>query len=406
MAWGTPTVSVSERKTDTGYLYDWTSDSRSMSDYTVNTANVGNADGEFTTWSAQSGSLGTYADPSPQTVSVNVTVNVVRNVYYIRDEIVATDVNLATAQSYEPTSAGNNTAYYTYTKTGLQSGGAVYTVYRHSIVSSGQYPTSVPVSVSFTVPAWDGDEPPSYGSDPIGSGVWGIPTISMSGGQYASSDGAMMQNVTVGGCPVASYDLNYNSVVRNGIGTFRTWSQTDISRALSYGGGEFPKTVDYQITLPVTEVTPQISTYSYTQDTEYSTVPSHTDTVWYTCAGLSNGKYRVTRHTIGTGRTVQTTYTLTFSVTWESTERFEWDTDIYAGGAMQTVGGVPAPVTAVEWNRLVDAVNRKRRTAIQHVVSGEPMTNAVQVVAAALGVSVPNRVTAAFFLDLRDTVNT
>lgn len=94
---------------------------------------------------------------------------------------------------------------------------------------------------------------------------------------------------------------------------------------------------------------------------------------------------------------------------------FQWDTNIQAGAKMSTkmIQGVhyPAPVTALEWNRLVSLVNKKCGTSIAEVVSGQSMYAGdgknVRLVADALGVSVSRGdiITAQFFLDLRDAVN-
>lgn len=71
----------------------------------------------------------------------------------------------------------------------------------------------------------------------------------------------------------------------------------------------------------------------------------------------------------------------------------------------------PAPVTAIEWNRLVNIVNKKCKTSIPTVASGERMKAGtgqnVRMVADTLGVSVDSEwiITAQFFLDLRDAIN-
>lgn len=90
---------------------------------------------------------------------------------------------------------------------------------------------------------------------------------------------------------------------------------------------------------------------------------------------------------------------------------FEWDTYITQGMSMNTYNKRPAPVTASEWNRLVDLVNKKCNTNISHVSSGDSMIASsggnIRVVADALGVYVNsgNIITAQFFIDLRDAVN-
>lgn len=94
---------------------------------------------------------------------------------------------------------------------------------------------------------------------------------------------------------------------------------------------------------------------------------------------------------------------------------FEWTTNIRAGEKMNTYNYAgtqyPAPVTAKEWNELVDLVNTKCGTDINHVVSGAQMSaqpgGNVRCVANALGVSVNSgdRITAEFFFKLRDAIN-
>lgn len=70
-----------------------------------------------------------------------------------------------------------------------------------------------------------------------------------------------------------------------------------------------------------------------------------------------------------------------------------------------------APVTAQEWNRLVGLVNTMCNKAISTVSAGEEMVGGsggnVRLVADALGVSVASRdrITAQFFLDLKDRIN-
>lgn len=71
----------------------------------------------------------------------------------------------------------------------------------------------------------------------------------------------------------------------------------------------------------------------------------------------------------------------------------------------------PAPVTAEEWNRLVNLVNKKCGTGIIGVSRGEPMLAGsgqnIRLIADALIVPVNSKdvITAQFFLDLRDAVN-
>ena len=90
---------------------------------------------------------------------------------------------------------------------------------------------------------------------------------------------------------------------------------------------------------------------------------------------------------------------------------FHWDTDIYQGAPMNYYNNRPAPVTFTEWNRLVDATNGKCAMNISKVSRGQTMNASnngnVKQVADALGVSIPSgkTVTAKFFLDLEESVN-
>ena len=96
---------------------------------------------------------------------------------------------------------------------------------------------------------------------------------------------------------------------------------------------------------------------------------------------------------------------------------FEWDTNIATGVRMSiwqnpANGNIfPAPVTASEWNRLVALVNKKCGTSIDTVSSGTRMLASsgknVRLVADALGVAVSSGdiVTAQFFIDLADAIN-
>ena len=96
-------------------------------------------------------------------------------------------------------------------------------------------------------------------------------------------------------------------------------------------------------------------------------------------------------------------------------EDFEWDTDIRAGVKMNTYqyAGTyyPAPVTAAEWNRLIDLIKSKRGISIDYVSSGVHMSakpgGNIRKVADALGVTINSgdRITAQFFLDLQDAIN-
>ena len=98
-------------------------------------------------------------------------------------------------------------------------------------------------------------------------------------------------------------------------------------------------------------------------------------------------------------------------------EDFKWDTDIRAGAKMGSwlnpANGYthPAPVTADEWNRLVEIVKAKFDVSIPTVVRGERMWagsgSSIRKVADALEVAVDDgyTITAQFFLDLRDAVN-
>lgn len=99
-----------------------------------------------------------------------------------------------------------------------------------------------------------------------------------------------------------------------------------------------------------------------------------------------------------------------------STDIFEWTTNIYQWAKMaswQHPSGHthPAPVTAEEWNRLVEIVNAKRGTDIDKVSVSTPMRAGpggnIRQVADALGVEVDKgyRITAEFFLKLKEAVN-
>lgn len=91
---------------------------------------------------------------------------------------------------------------------------------------------------------------------------------------------------------------------------------------------------------------------------------------------------------------------------------FNWDTNITAGAEMAVVGNLTfAPVTADEWNRLVNIVNTKKGTNYKHVSRGEDFSasngSSVKTIADALGVSVSSSsfISAEFFHKLRDAVN-
>ena len=73
---------------------------------------------------------------------------------------------------------------------------------------------------------------------------------------------------------------------------------------------------------------------------------------------------------------------------------------------MLLYSGMSAPVTATEWNMLVGYVNRLCSKSISSVIRGYPVTEEqVTEVANALGVSVPKKITAAFFIALEAAVN-
>lgn len=127
----------------------------------------------------------------------------------------------------------------------------------------------------------------------------------------------------------------------------------------------------------------------------------------------SDTEYTITVIIVNQSKSLGTKQFTTSSVSIEGD--FEWDTDIRAGAIMNTYmytgTHYPAPVTAAEWNRLVDLVNKKCGTSIGKVASGVRMYASsggnVRRVADALGVAVDSGdiITAQFFLDLRDAVN-
>ena len=110
------------------------------------------------------------------------------------------------------------------------------------------------------------------------------------------------------------------------------------------------------------------------------------------------------------------TLTATISTVVDSGE-FKWKTPIKKGAKIPTwqnpANGASfiAPVTADEWNRLVDLVNTKCGTFIDHVGSGAKMSakpgGNIRQVADALDVAVDSgwTITAQFFLDLQDAIN-
>ena len=87
-------------------------------------------------------------------------------------------------------------------------------------------------------------------------------------------------------------------------------------------------------------------------------------------------------------------------------DSFAWTTPIEQGEPMLLYSGMSAPVTATEWNMLVGYVNRLCSKSISSVLRGYPVTEEqVTEVANALGVSVPKKITAAFFIALEAAVN-
>lgn len=97
---------------------------------------------------------------------------------------------------------------------------------------------------------------------------------------------------------------------------------------------------------------------------------------------------------------------------------FDWWISIIEQGAQMPIWTdeenqktYPAPVKAVEWNRLVDLINKKKSKSISLVSAGQEMKASnggnIRQVADALGVSVESkkRITAQFFLDLKTAIN-
>lgn len=88
-----------------------------------------------------------------------------------------------------------------------------------------------------------------------------------------------------------------------------------------------------------------------------------------------------------------------------------WKSNPVEGNTMGMYNNSPAPVTAEEWNRLVDLVNSKLSKSIAKVASGDTMDASsggnVKVVASALGVGVESKekVTANFFNALKNAIN-
>lgn len=129
----------------------------------------------------------------------------------------------------------------------------------------------------------------------------------------------------------------------------------------------------------------------------------------------SDTEYTVTVIIVNQSKSLGTKQFTTSSVPIEGD--FEWDTDIRAGAKMNSwqnpANGYmhPAPVTADEWNRLVELVKAKFGISIATVSRGERMFAGsggnIRQVADALGVTVDSgdTITARFFLALRDAVN-
>lgn len=124
--------------------------------------------------------------------------------------------------------------------------------------------------------------------------------------------------------------------------------------------------------------------------------------------GLSDNTEYEVRITINGSTTI-------LSVTTQAYPTFNWDTNIASNVTMGTYvknnKQYPAPVTAEEWNRLVDLINLKYGKTLSHVSSGDEMVAGsggnIRLVADALGVSVNSEdgITAQFFLDLKNKIN-
>lgn len=115
------------------------------------------------------------------------------------------------------------------------------------------------------------------------------------------------------------------------------------------------------------------------------------------------------------------TYTITISIngvsstltaTTSSYPVFDWDTDIVAGASIAQFGDLMfAPVTAAEWNCLVDIVNLKCGTTFSNVTSGEEFSiqenKSPRLIADVLNVPITDgdTLTAQFFIDLKNAIN-
>jgi hypothetical protein len=154
----------------------------------------------------------------------------------------------------------------------------------------------------------------------------------------------------------------------------------------------------------------------YSSDSVSGTIGYMSGTVSYytggTCAVRFNGLSANTTYTV---RITINGSTTTLPISTQAYPTFNWDTHIASNVEMGTYvkdnKQYPAPVTAEEWNRLVDLINLKYGNLLSHVSSGDEMVAGpggnIRLVADALGVSVASgdRITAQFFLDLRTAVN-
>lgn len=90
------------------------------------------------------------------------------------------------------------------------------------------------------------------------------------------------------------------------------------------------------------------------------------------------------------------------------TTLFEWQSTIEKDKEMGVYQGKPAPITAEEWNILIELVNRKFGKSINRVSRGQDMlASTINNVASEFNKSVSKNdiITANFFISLRDTVN-
>jgi len=122
-------------------------------------------------------------------------------------------------------------------------------------------------------------------------------------------------------------------------------------------------------------------------------------------SGLSDGTTYTVSITINGSTTTRTVSTDSYPV-------FDWDSTIEVGAEMTVVDNLTvAPVTAVEWNRLVDLVNLKTGSSHAHVAKGASFSAVdgmpVKKIANALNVSVSSTdcISAEFFKKLKNAVN-